>query len=132
MTHRILVVDDYELNLALISRILELSGFEVTLARSGEEAIQSLTQSMPDLAILDVMMPNMDGYELCAKLRQPPIYATLPIILLTAMSSEGEKVKAKRAGANEIWSKPFEMEHFLRRIKDLLGDESADVKPDQK
>jgi adenylate cyclase len=130
MTHRILVVDDYELNLALISRILELNGYQLKLARSGEEAIQAVEQGMPDLAILDVMMPNMDGFELCQKLRQPPINATIPIILLTAMSTEVEKHRATQAGANDIWSKPFEMEQFLRRIKELLGIEPAGNKPE--
>jgi len=75
---------------------------------------------MPDLAILDVMMPDMDGYELCKKLRQPPINAVVPIILLTAMNSEMERQLALKAGANDIWSKPFDMELFRRRIGDLL------------
>jgi adenylate cyclase len=129
MSYRILVVDDYEMNLALIARILELEGYQVTLAQSGLEAIQSVMQAMPDLAILDVMMPKMDGYVLCKKLREPPIHAIMPIILLTAMNSEMERQQALKAGANDIWSKPFEMDFFLRRIKELLGvDSSANKK----
>jgi DNA-binding response OmpR family regulator len=75
---------------------------------------------MPDLAVLDVMMPDMDGYELCQKLRQPPLNVVVPIVLLTAMNSDMERSLAIKAGANDIWSKPFDMELFRRRIGDLL------------
>jgi putative two-component system response regulator len=84
------------------------------------EAIQSVISKKPDLAILDVMMPDMDGYELCRKLRQPPINADMPIIMLTAMNSEMEKALAIEAGANDIWSKPFDMDTFRRRIGELV------------
>ena len=91
MSYSILVVDDNDMNLMLISKILELEGYQVTSARNGQEAIQSVVDKMPDLAILDVMMPDMDGYELCKKLRQPPLNVTMPIVLLTAMSSDMER-----------------------------------------
>jgi DNA-binding response OmpR family regulator len=76
--------------------------------------------NMPDLAILDVMMPDMDGYELCRKLRQPSISAKMPIIMLTAMNSPLERQMALEAGANDIWSKPFDMDVFRRRVDELL------------
>ena len=75
---------------------------------------------MPDLALLDVMMPDMNGYELCRRLRQTPINTKIPIVMLTAMSSEGERAQAMEAGANDIWSKPFDMSLFRRRIGELL------------
>ena len=84
------------------------------------DAIQSIEQKMPDLALLDVMMPEMNGYELCRKMRQPPFSMEIPIVMLTAMSSEGERVQALEAGANDIWSKPFDMEVFRTRIGELL------------
>ena len=121
MPKNILVVDDNEMNLMLIAKILELDGYKVMLASNGMKAIQSVVQHMPDLAVLDVMMPDMNGYELCRKLRQPPIKATVPIVLLTAMASDTEKKQALEAGANEIWSKPFDMELFRRRMADLLN-----------
>lgn len=120
MSYRILVVDDNDLNLSLIAKILELEGYQVTLARNGTEAIQAVTSSMPDLAILDVMMPDMDGYELCQKLRQPPLNARIPIVMLTAMSSEEERRLALAAGANDIWSKPFDMDAFRKSVGELL------------
>jgi len=120
MSYSVLVVDDNDMNLALISKILELEGYHVISARNGREAIQAVLQNMPDLAILDVMMPDMDGYELCQKLRQPPVNAAVPIVLLTAMSSDMERQLAIKAGANDIWSKPFDMELFRRRVSELL------------
>jgi CheY-like chemotaxis protein len=121
MSYAVLVVDDNDMNLMLISKILELENYQVVLARNGREAIQSVIAKMPDLAILDVMMPDMDGYELCQKLRQPPLNVTVPIILLTAMNSSMERSLALKAGANDIWSKPFDMELFRKRVGELLN-----------
>jgi CheY-like chemotaxis protein len=123
MPYSILVVDDNDMNLLLISKILELEGYQVTSARNGKEAIQAVVNKMPDLAILDVMMPDMDGYELCQNLRQPPLNVTVPIILLTAMSSDMERAQSIKAGANDIWSKPFDMELFRKRVGELLKPE---------
>jgi CheY-like chemotaxis protein len=120
MPYNIMVVDDNDMNLFLLAKILELEGYQVTKAQSGMEAIQSAVQKMPDLALLDVMMPEMDGYELCRKMRQPPFNAKIPIVMLTAMNSETEREQALDAGANDIWSKPFEIEVFRRRIGELL------------
>jgi two-component system sensor histidine kinase ChiS len=120
MSYTVLVVDDNDMNLVLIAKILELEGYQVVSARNGREAIQAVMLSMPDLAVLDVMMPDMDGYELCQKLRQPPLNVVVPIVLLTAMNSDMERSLAIKAGANDIWSKPFDMELFRRRIGDLL------------
>lgn len=120
MSYSVLVVDDNDMNLELIAKILDLEGYQVLLARNGEEAIQLVALSMPDLAILDVMMPDMDGYELCKKLRESPLNAVIPIVLLTAMNSEMERQLAMKAGATDIWSKPFDMELFRRKIGELL------------
>jgi CheY-like chemotaxis protein len=120
MSYRILVVDDNDMNLTLVSKILELEGYQVTVACNASDAIQSVVDDMPNLAILDVMMPDMDGYELCRKLRQPPIGAKMPIVMLTAMNSSTEKQLALDAGANDIWSKPFDMDTFRRHIGELL------------
>jgi CheY-like chemotaxis protein len=120
MSYSVLVVDDNDINLVLIAKILELEGYRVVVARNGKEAIQAVELSMPDIAILDVMMPDMDGYELCKKLRQPPLNVVVPIVLLTAMNSDMERSLAIEAGANDIWSKPFDMDLFRRRVGELL------------
>jgi CheY-like chemotaxis protein len=121
MPYRILVVDDNQTNLTLISKILGMDGYLVTLACNELEAIRSVIQYRPDMAVLDVMMPDVSGYDLCRKLRQPPYDVKAPIVMLTAMNSETERQTAKEAGADEIWSKPFDMDLFRRRISELLG-----------
>ena len=120
MSIRILVVDDTELNLKMVSAILLKDGYEVVTAQNGLEALKVIKSTPPALAILDVMMPDMDGYELCRKLRQPPLKASMPIVMLTAMNSDMEKQLAQEAGANDIWSKPFDMDTFRRHIGELL------------
>jgi CheY-like chemotaxis protein len=120
MPYKILVVDDNDINLALVGKILELEGYQILPAHNCTEAVDLLLSSTPDLAILDVMMPDMDGYELCMKFREPPINATMPIVMLTAMNSPTERLLALKAGANDIWSKPFDMDAFRQRIGDLL------------
>ncbi len=120
MPYSVLVVDDNDTNLMLIAKILELEGYQVEMAHNGREAIQSIVVKVPDLAILDVMMPDMDGYELCRKLRQPPLNVSIPIVLLTAMNSDMERSLAIKAGANDIWSKPFDIELFRRKVGELL------------
>jgi Response regulators consisting of a CheY-like receiver domain and a winged-helix DNA-binding domain len=120
MTYTILVVDDNEMNLSLMSKILELEGYQVRLAYTGIEAIQSVIQKMPDMAILDIMMPDMNGLELCRRLRQPPLNVTVPIVLLSAMNAETERELVVEAGANDMWAKPFDLEVFRRRVGELL------------
>ncbi|MGA2502585.1 MAG: response regulator [Anaerolineales bacterium] len=120
MPYRILVVDDNDMNLILLSKILELEGYQVTTALNGMEAIRSAEKRMPDLAILDVMMPDMDGYELCRKLRQPPFDKNIPIVMLTAMSGDKDRQQALDAGANDVWNKPFDMDLFRQRIGELI------------
>jgi CheY-like chemotaxis protein len=120
MPYHILVVDDNDMNLILLARILELEGYQVAMAHNGMEAIRSAEQKMPDLALLDVMMPDMNGYELCRKMRQPPFSTKIPIVMLTAMSSETERAQALEAGANDIWSKPFDMDIFRQRIGEFI------------
>ena len=132
MTYTILVVDDNEMNLSLMSKILELEGYQVRLAYTGIEAIQSVIQKMPDMAILDVIMPDMNGLELCRRLRQPPLNVTVPIVLLSAMNAETERNKVLEAGANDIWAKPFDLEVFRKRINELLKSPHSSGKPEGK
>ena len=120
MPYRILVVDDNELNLELVSKILELDGYEVVAADSGELALQKVGEFKPDLALLDVMMPDMNGFELCRRLRQLPVSMNMPIIMLTAASGEEDRMMAKKAGANDLLGKPFNLDTLSEHIKVLL------------
>ncbi len=78
MTYSILIVDDNDINLVLLGKILELEGYQISKAHNGTEAIQAVMNRMPDLSILDVMMPDISGFDLCRKLRQPPLSVINP------------------------------------------------------
>ena len=120
MSIRILVVDDTELNLKMVSAILVKDGYEVITARNGFEALEAIKSTPPALAILDVMMPDMDGYTLCGRLRKNPTTAKIPIIILTALSGVEDKIKAFDSGADDFLAKPFEPQELRARIKVLL------------
>jgi pilus assembly protein CpaE len=113
-------VDDTELNLKMVGAILVKDGYEVITARNGFEALEVIKSTSPALAILDVMMPDMDGYTLCERLRHISTTAKIPIIILTALSGVEDKIKAFDSGADDFLAKPFEPQELRARIKVLL------------
>ncbi|MBT3339198.1 MAG: response regulator [Anaerolineae bacterium] len=120
MAAHILIVDDNELNLKLATKVLERDGYQISTALNGFQALALATDSPPDLAILDVMMPDMDGYELCARMRENPSLKSIPVIILTALSSVDDRLKAFDAGADDFLSKPFAPAELQARVKVLL------------
>jgi len=120
MPTRILVVGDTDLILKMVGAILLKDGYEVVIARNGHEALEVIKATPPALAILDVMMPDMDGYTLCEHLRKTPSTAKIPIIILTALSDVDNKIKAFDSGADDFLAKPFEPQELRARIKVLL------------
>lgn len=120
MPVKILVVDDNEMNRKMVSAILGKEGYEVVTACDAADALQILDVVTPALAILDVMMPDMDGFELCRRLRRRPDTAALPIIILTALSELDERLKAFEAGADDFMAKPFQPQELAARVKVLL------------
>lgn len=120
MSAHILIVDDNEFNLTLATRVLENEGYQTSTALNGKDALARANENPPDLAILDVMMPDMDGYELCRRMRDTPDLAAVPVIILTALSSVDDRLKAFDAGADDFLSKPFIPEELCARVKALL------------
>jgi pilus assembly protein CpaE len=120
MSQKILVVDDNLMTLDLVSRSLSRVGYEVVTSESGREALEILENLEPDLIILDVMMPEMDGYEVCRQLRGKPATAHLPVLMLTALDSLEEKVKGFEAGADDYMTKPFQPAELQARARVLL------------
>jgi adenylate cyclase len=116
---RILVVDDTPTNVRLLEALLAPRGYEVTEATSGEEALSLLEKEHPDLVLLDILMPGVDGYEVCRRLRANPETAHLPVIMITA-SEINQKVKALEAGADDFVVKPFDKAELLARVGSLL------------
>jgi two-component system, OmpR family, response regulator MprA len=117
MGARILVVDDDPLLAAALRRPLAYEGFDVEVAASGEEALTSAREHSPDLIILDVLLPGIDGLEVCRRLRQA---SDVPVLMLTARSEVPERVAGFEAGADDYLGKPFAFEELLMRVKALL------------
>ena len=116
----ILIVDDTVENIMALQALLEHKGYAVRTAASGAEALQAIESKIPDIVLLDVMMPEMSGYEVCQSLRQKPETALLPVILLTALDPVHEKVKGIEAGADEFLTKPINRPELFARIESLL------------
>ena len=120
MATKILVVDDSAITLKLLSVTLTQAGYQVITATNGTEALKAAEEAHPDLIILDVMMPDMDGYEVCRRLRRNRSTARLPIMMLTAQDNLEEKVKGFDAGADDYMIKPFQPPELQARIAVLL------------
>ena len=120
MPVKIFVVDDNEMNLKLVSAVLKKEGYDVFTATNAEEALRTIVAVSPNLAILDVMMPDMDGYQLCRRLRAIPAISSIPIIILTALNALDERLKAFDAGADDFIAKPFQPLELTARVKVLL------------
>ncbi|PIU57453.1 MAG: DNA-binding response regulator [Chloroflexi bacterium CG07_land_8_20_14_0_80_51_10] len=113
----ILVVDDEPRIVEVISMNLDLEGYRVFGAANGREALKKLTQELPDLVILDVMMPEMDGFETLREIRQ---VSTIPIIMLTVKGEEVDKIKGLELGADDYMTKPFSPQELVSRVKAML------------
>jgi len=112
----ILVVDDTPANLKLLSSMLGANGYKVRPASSGAIALRSVESKLPDLILLDIRMPDMDGFEVCTKLKENPYSKDIPVIFISAMDDIRDKVKAFNVGGIDYVTKPFEPEEVLARI----------------
>ena len=115
----ILIVDDLPQNVRLLEAILAPRGYHVSAAHSGREALAMVADEAIDLVLLDILMPEMDGYEVCRALRAQPETSFLPVVMITA-SGEQEKVAAIQAGADDFIAKPFDQAELLARVKSLV------------
>lgn len=124
---KILVVDDDDNVLLLVRANLEIDGYEVTEATNGEEALKSIDKDRPDLVLLDVMMPKVDGWKVLKQIKQSPSLASIPVVMLTAKVQEGNQIKGWESGADEYITKPFNPLSLVQIVKKLLsGENKAD------
>jgi two-component system alkaline phosphatase synthesis response regulator PhoP len=117
---RILVVDD-EVDLVETVRFsLELEGYDVLVTYNGEEALNQARKENPDLILLDLMLPKLDGYKVCRLLKFDERYKHIPILMLTAKTQEKDKAIGMETGANEYITKPFDMDELMKKVKEYL------------
>ena len=119
MTARVLVVDDIEANVKLLEARLTAEYFEVATANSGPAAIQICAEQGADVVLLDVMMPGMDGFEVCRRLKSNPKTQHIPIIMVTALDQPSDKIQGLEAGADDFLTKPVDDIALITRVKNL-------------
>lgn len=121
MVRSVLVVDD-EPNIVLsLEFLMKQAGFAVRVARDGEAALQAMEESVPDLVLLDVMLPKRDGYDVCQAIRAEPRWSNVRILMLTARGREIEREKGMALGADEYITKPFSTRDVVEKVKRYLS-----------
>jgi DNA-binding response OmpR family regulator len=121
MGQRILVADDEPSILLSLQVLLQKAGYDVRVARTGEEVLQTVDEAAPDLIILDAMMPARSGYDVCQALRQQPRWRDVPIIMLTAKGRDVDREKGLALGANDYVTKPFSTRELVETVRRRLG-----------
>jgi DNA-binding response OmpR family regulator len=130
VSRKILIADDEPNIVAAVEFLLQRRGYEVQVARTGEQALQLVEASRPDLVLLDVMMPVKSGYEVCRRLRERPEWRDIRIIMLSAKGRDAEVTKGLALGADAYVTKPFSTRDLMTKINDLLEQEPhADAAP---
>ncbi len=123
MNYSILIVDDESMVRALLRMMLVRAGFEVTEAEDGQDALHKIAEKKPDLILLDVMMPGMDGFAVCEHLRNDPQTSALPIIMLSAKADLASINRGLQVGATEYLSKPVPRDELLEHVSNVLSYE---------
>ena len=113
---RVLIVDDDPGILKLVQRALKPKGYEVFTATTGTEGLNQVQAEVPDIIVLDKVMPDIDGFEIARRLRREPIFAHIPIVILTGASELGDKLDAFNAGADDFLTKPFEVDELADAV----------------
>jgi DNA-binding response OmpR family regulator len=121
MTKKVLIVDDEPNIVISVEFLMRREGFEVLVARDGEEGLARIQADRPDLVVLDVMMPKLDGFEVCKAVRADPTLAGVRILMLTAKGRTAEISKGLSLGADDYIPKPFATRELVAKVKELLG-----------
>ena len=121
MKKKVLIVDDNSSILDLETKLLQLLGYEPVSAASGMTALKLLAQEKPDLALLDITLPDMDGFKICQHIKNRPATADIPVFLVSAKKTAEDTERADKAGADEYINKPFKTEEIARLLEKHLG-----------
>jgi len=118
---KVLVVDDEVYILHILDFSLGAEGFDVITAADGEQALARARSERPDLIVMDIMMPRLDGYETCRRLKSDPTTKQIPVLLLTARGREEDRRRGMEAGADDYMTKPFSPNKLIARVTEMLG-----------
>ena len=132
MPPKILIVEDNQENIDLLHFFLKPQGYELTTVTDGEQALKTVKENLPDIILLDIMLPKLDGFQVCEKLKQAEKTKYIPIIMITALKDMKDKLKALEMGADDFITKPFENVELLARVKSLLRIKSYHDELEQK
>ena len=124
MAKKVLIADDEPNIVTSLEYLMTKSGYEVAIARNGDEALALVESFAPDLVLLDVMMPRRSGYEVCQRMRERPEWGRIKIVMLSAKGREAEVSKGLAIGADAYVTKPFSNRELIARVGGLLGDDS--------
>lgn len=122
---KILLVEDNEMNRDMLSRRLERKGYQVVLALDGQSGVEMVLKELPDLVLMDMSLPILDGWEATRRLKADPISKRIPVIALTAHAMSGDREKALEAGCDDYDTKPIELPRLLGKIEALLTRRAA-------
>ncbi len=126
--NKILIIDDSETNLVLLEAILEDEGFEVQTAFSAREAEGLLKDNIPDVILLDLLMPNENGFDLLKKLKQNTVLNEIPVIIVTAFANDENRFIAKDLGAEDVIEKPIDIPVFVEKVQKVLHNSKINTK----
>lgn len=119
-TSSVLVVDDLEANGRLMQRLLSRDGYRIRIARDGEEALSAVADEQPDVVLMDVLMPKLDGFEACRRIKDNPATRLIPVVMVTALADTNSRIKGLEVGADDFISKPFSEPELRARVRSLL------------
>ncbi len=118
---KVLIVDDEEVIVSVLKRYVSMAGYDFEVATNGRQALERIAAGAPDAVLLDLMMPEMNGFETCRQIRTIPETATIPVIVLTALRSQADTDEARHCGATDFMIKPVTGEELMKRLKKHLG-----------
>lgn len=125
MSQKVLIVDD-ETNIVIsLEFLIAQAGYDLRVAHNGQEALEQVAAFEPDLILLDVMLPHINGFEVCRRVRENPAWQRIKIIMLTAKGREVEVTKGLALGADAYVTKPFSTKELLAQVRDILGDNES-------
>jgi DNA-binding response OmpR family regulator len=125
MRRKILVVEDNADQLELIRSVLEKAGFAIGTAANGTDALVKTRSISPDLIVLDLMLPGLNGFDICETLRKDPLTASVPIVMLTGLCSQFGRLAGLESGANDFLTKPFKVEELVSKVDKLLQSQTS-------